>query len=593
MQLTGHTLRLHLLAYSSLTLVLTLGLVVAVAWVPLNRRISAGVNQTLSHDTMLRARVVDESLRRASDLAWQISSRTAARAATADYEQGKLTVEELRAQLTPRLRDAVEFSAEIRGLARYDAKGQVLMRIGPALLDSLAGLSPDFPLLLEPPVRYASRGQQGISRVLHLGQEAHVLLFTPVFSLDQRVVARDILLYRINAITTGLAAPMAEGHRTLAHLVGKGERGTLDILLHAGHKDSDATEQIHAGLLLPIMDSGTHVVPVNDADQLTCATSLTVAPWWLVVEVPRALLMHDARAMLGLILLAVLALGLLGLAGSMVLMRPLRDKILVAQEDLLQQVAQMSAVQDKLEAQSAMLSERNEDLRHFAWASAHDLKSPLISIGGHAQMLLDRLGPELPETRRQSLEYILAGSKRMYQHVNDMLDYSRAAEMEPRLSVLAFDRLSHELLGSLDGRIRESGARIEIQSSVELFTDRRLLRMILQNLVDNALSYRQPERAPEIELSAELLPGCVVIRVKDNGLGIAPSHQPQIFESFYRLHDDTKIPGTGLGLAICQRAVKRLDGSIELDSEPGRGSTFTVRLPQPHDPPAADATIHA
>lgn len=592
MQLTGRTLRLHLLAYSSLTLVLTLGLVVAVAWVPLNRRISAGVNQTLSHDTMLRARVVDESLRRASDLAWQISSRTAARAATADFAQGVLDLATLREQLTPRLRDAVEFSAEIRGLARYDLKGQVLMRIGPSLLDSLATLKPDFPLLLEPPVRYASRGQQGISRVIHLGQEAHVLLFTPVFSLDQRVVARDILLYRIGAITTGLAAPMAEGHHTLAHLVGKGGKDRLDILLHAGHRDSDAAEQIHAALLLPIMDGGTHVIQVNDADQLTCATALAVVPWWLVVEVPRALLMHDARFMLGMILMAVFALGLLGLAGSVLLMRPLRDKILVAQEDLRQQVQELSVAQDKLQAQSVMLSERNEDLRHFAWASAHDLKSPLISIGGHAQILLDRLGPELPLTRRQSLEYILAGSKRMYQHVNDMLDYSRAAEMEPHLAVLSFDRLCHELLGSLDGRIRECGAQIHIQSSQELFSDRRLLRMVLHNLVDNALSYRQPERQPEIELSLELLSGCAVIRVKDNGLGIAPSHQPQIFESFYRLHDDAKIPGTGLGLAICQRAVKRLDGTIDLESEPGRGSTFTVSLPQPLDPPATDAITH-
>jgi len=587
MQLTGHTLRLHLLAYSTLTLVLTLGLVVAVAWVPLNRRISEGVNQTLTHDTMMRARVVDEGLRRASDMAWQISSRTAARNATADYSRGLMDLATLREQLTPRLRDAVEFSAEIRGLVRYDLKGQVLMRIGPALLDSMAQAHPEFPILADPPVRYASRGQQGVSRLLYLGDEAHVLLFTPVFAQDHEVVARDILLYRMDGITAGLSAPMAEGHRTLTHLVGRGKEQTIDLLFHSGHESGSVEEQIDTPFLIPLLDSGTHVAPIEDADQLACATPLHVAPWWLVMELPRAALMRDARAMLRLVLLAVFGLGLLGLVGSVFLMRPLRDKILVAQEDLRKQVQEMATVQAKLETQSATLHERNEDLRHFAWASAHDLKSPLISIGGHAQMLLDRLGPELPEGRRQSLEFILAGSKRMFQHVNDMLDYSRAAEMEPHMAVMAFDRFTQDLLSSLDGRIRESGAHIRLRATAEIFSDRRLLRMILQNLVENALCYRQPDRAPEIDLSAELVPGFVVIQVKDNGLGIAPTHQPQIFQSYYRLHDDTKIPGTGLGLAICLRAVKRLGGTIDLDSEPGRGSIFTVRLPQPEDDDAS------
>lgn len=596
MQLTGRTLRLHLLAYSTLTLVLTLGLVVAVAWVPLNRRISEGANQTLSHDTMMRARVVDESLRRASDLAWQISSRTAARIATADYARGTMDLATVREQLTPRLRDAVEFSAEIRGLVRFDSKGLALMRIGPALLDSMGHATADYPLLVDPPVRYASRGQQGVSRIVYLGNEPHVLIYTPVFAPDQRIVAHDILLYRVDAIVATMSAPMAVGHQTHVHLLGRDTSNQVEELLDEVHDGGQSTTDRLATTLalkqyLPLLDRGTHVAPSSDNERLLCATALGVAPWWLTVEVPRSALMRDTHAMMGWILLAVFGLGLLGLGGSMLLMRPLRDKILVAQGDLLGQVKEMAAVRDQLEVQSAMLKERNEDLRHFAWASAHDLKSPLVSIGGHAQILLDRLGPDLPEGRRQSLEFILAGSKRMFQHVNDMLDYSRAAEMEAQFSVIAFERITQELLSALDGRIRQSGAHIRLRATAEIYSDRRLLRMILQNLVDNALCYHQPDQAPEIELSAEIVPGSVVIRVKDNGLGIAPNHQPQIFDSYYRLHDDAKIPGTGLGLAICLRAVKRLGGSIELESEPGCGSTFTVRLPQPEDDDATDGQI--
>jgi len=317
------------------------------------------------------------------------------------------------------------------------------------------------------------------------------------------------------------------------------------------------------------------------------AVPITSANWWLVVGAQRWHLMGEARSWLATILFSVLGLGVLGLLGSLLLMRPLRDKILVAQDDLRRQVAELERTRAKLGAQSDMLSSRNEDLRHFAYASAHDLKSPLISIGGHAQMLLDWLGPQLPPERRQSLEFILAGTKRMFQHVNDMLDYSRAAELEPRLMRLSLDRLCQEILLSLDARIRESRAQISIREVPEIFSDRRLLRMILHNLVDNALCYRQPDRTPEIEISADLAPHEVVIQVRDNGLGIAPDHQPQVFETFYRLHDDANIPGTGLGLAICLRAVQRLEGSIELESEPGMGSCFTVRLPQP--PPEEQA----
>jgi signal transduction histidine kinase len=323
---------------------------------------------------------------------------------------------------------------------------------------------------------------------------------------------------------------------------------------------------------------------------LVCSTPIRSCPWWLAVAAERSALLHESRSWLFNILGTVLGLGLVGLLGSLVLMRPLRDKILVAQEDLRRQVDEMERTRLRLETQSSLLLERNEDLRHFAYASAHDLKSPLITIGGHAQMLLDRLGPELDPERRKSLQYILAGSKRMFQHVNDMLDYSRAAEIEPRWTALSLERLCQDVISSLDGRIRESQAVVTLHELPVLQSDRSLLRMILQNLLDNALCYRQPDRVPEVRIEAICSADEAVIRVKDNGLGISPDDQPQVFGTFYRLHDDTKIPGSGLGLAICQRAVRRLNGAIELESEPGRGSCFTIRLPQPQVPvPPSDS----
>lgn len=580
MQITGRILRHHLLAYSALTLLLTLGLITMVAWFPLTRRVTASAENTLRHDTEMRARVVDETLRRLSELGWQVSSRTAARITTAELNRGMLSPEEASALLAPKLRDAVEFSSELRSLIRVDPNGAPIVQVGSQIPDSIQQLPIRFDLQDTWSAGPARRGRQGLTRVFQLDGSPHVILHTPVFSPDQRVVATDKLVFDLGVLRESLSLPLLRQHEVSCQLLTlTPNEDRVEPVLKAAPRAQRIIRNLSGSTPKTQLVSESQLFSI--ADLLVCATPIQGCSWWLAVAVPRQGLLGESRTWLVSILATVLGLGLVGLLGSLVLMRPLRDKILVAQSDLRRQVAEMEQSRQRLEAQSSLLLERNEDLRHLAYASAHDLKSPLISIGGHAQMLLDRLGPELTPERRQSLEFILAGSKRMFQHVNDMLDYSRAAEIEPQLVRLPLDRLCQDILASLDGRIRESQARVEAQNLPVIQGERRLLRMILQNLVDNAICYRQPERAPVIVISASCSSDELVIRVQDNGLGISPDHQPQIFESFYRLHDDAAIPGTGLGLAICQRAVRRLKGAIELESEPGRGSCFTIRLPQP------------
>jgi signal transduction histidine kinase len=589
MQITGRSLRHHLLAYSALTLLLTLGLVTIVAWFPLTRRVTASAENALRHDSEMRARIVDESLQRLSELGWQISSRTAARITTTEYERGLISRQEAAALLTPRLRDAVEFSNEVRGLIRLDTHGKPLVQLGIGIPDSSQTLLVRTNLDGATPYPSQRRGPQGLTGTFLVNGSPHIALHTPVFSPDQRQVATDILIYDLGSLRKALSIPFSREHEVTCQLVARSQTDLpLERIILAATDPSASTAAAVFGKLPGQLDSESRLFPVDG--QLVCSTPIRSCPWWLAVAAERSALLHESRSWLFNILGTVLGLGLVGLLGSLVLMRPLRDKILVAQEDLRRQVDEMERTRLRLETQSSLLLERNEDLRHFAYASAHDLKSPLITIGGHAQMLLDRLGPELDPERRKSLQYILAGSKRMFQHVNDMLDYSRAAEIEPRWTALSLERLCQDVISSLDGRIRESQAVVTLHELPVLQSDRSLLRMILQNLLDNALCYRQPDRVPEVRIEAICSADEAVIRVKDNGLGISPDDQPQVFGTFYRLHDDTKIPGSGLGLAICQRAVRRLNGAIELESEPGRGSCFTIRLPQPQVPvPPSDS----
>jgi signal transduction histidine kinase len=116
----------------------------------------------------------------------------------------------------------------------------------------------------------------------------------------------------------------------------------------------------------------------------------------------------------------------------------------------------------------------------------------------------------------------------------------------------------------------------EIDPSVDFACDWTLLNTVLQNLIENAIKYAS-EHTPYVKIRVHRKAGWLHIEVEDNGQGISPEHQPRIFDMFYRATQNAQ--GTGLGLYILKKSVDRLEGSIEVSSEPGVGSVFTVRLP--------------
>jgi hypothetical protein len=202
MQITGKSLRNHLLAYSGLTLLTTLGLIVAVAWFPISRRIHESLELSVRHDVELRARLVDETMHRMAELGWQVSSRIT----TTEFERGLLPLEEARQVLTPRLRDAVEFSHDVRALVRRDLHGTVLVHVGQEVSDSLLALPVQTRLSVPPPGVSIHQGRQGLSGVFVLEGSLCAVLHTPVLSLDKRTVAEDLLVVDLGTLRTALAA---------------------------------------------------------------------------------------------------------------------------------------------------------------------------------------------------------------------------------------------------------------------------------------------------------------------------------------------------------------------------------------------------
>lgn len=249
---------------------------------------------------------------------------------------------------------------------------------------------------------------------------------------------------------------------------------------------------------------------------------------------------------------------------------------------------QAAVDQRTIELRQALLAANEANLAKtdFLARVSHDLRSPLTSITGYAQ-LQQRLGGVASQYAR----FIGRSAHHMLVLVNDLIEYARGVSSEqPEL-------LPVYINGWLDGIAREALVLVERHGNrfvlrmdqplpPVLVTDARRLRQMLINLLDNAAKFTTDGRV-ELRVSAQRQPHRagmpemleLVLAVRDTGMGIAPADQAQLFEPFYRTHSAAGVQGVGLGLAIVRTWADRMGGSVTLDSTPGQGSTFTLRLP--------------
>ena len=229
---------------------------------------------------------------------------------------------------------------------------------------------------------------------------------------------------------------------------------------------------------------------------------------------------------------------------------------------------------------TAQLSAANRELQAFAYSVSHDLRAPLRAVAGHAARLLELGGNRLHDEARHCLDGIVGDTSRMSALIDGLLAYARAGQPAVRAEPVALEPLVRELTASLAARIAAAGATVEVRSPLAVpLADATLVARILANLLDNALTYRRPAVAPRIRVSATLEDGMVLLRVSDNGTGIDPAHHARVFEMFERLHGRDEHPGNGIGLAIVAKAARLMGGDVAVESSPGEGSTFSVRLP--------------
>lgn len=243
--------------------------------------------------------------------------------------------------------------------------------------------------------------------------------------------------------------------------------------------------------------------------------------------------------------------------------------------------------QQELERRTEQLTAANEELEAFAYSVSHDLRAPLRAINGFTQILTERCGASLPPEGIECLDKVQWASKRMDVLIQDLLTYARTGMGSVRAVPVPLLPLIQQLECMFGERLGRTGAHFQVSQPLATpLGDPTLIEQILGNLLDNALKYRRRDAVPELALSASALGEQVLIQLADNGIGMPLEYQQKIFQVFQRLHHDHEYPGTGIGLAIVAKAARAMGGEVTVESSPGQGSTFSVRLP------AAPATEH-
>jgi len=224
------------------------------------------------------------------------------------------------------------------------------------------------------------------------------------------------------------------------------------------------------------------------------------------------------------------------------------------------------------------LTSLNRDLEQFIWAASHDLREPLRTVRTFTQLLGRECRTHMESRCIEYLDYVESGAQRMEKLLHDLLDYSRLRETTSTPGPVDLNQVLREVLMLSQVFIEESGAEVITAPLPVVQGNATELTQVLQNLISNAIKYRN-SKPPRIELSSRRQPdGFWRITVADNGIGFDPKYADYIFGLFKRLQTDQQS-GSGLGLAICKRIVERAGGRMWADSRPGQGSAFHFTVP--------------
>lgn len=254
-----------------------------------------------------------------------------------------------------------------------------------------------------------------------------------------------------------------------------------------------------------------------------------------------------------------------------------RRRLQVQAELVARQLADQERADAALRATAADLARSNAELDQFAAIVSHDLSAPLRTTAGLLGVLAEDFGPALGPAGADLIARGQRNLEGMRRLIDGLLSWSQASQPPLSLGPVDLDRVVRDVVESLATAVEGIGGSVEVAALPRVRGDEARLAEVFQNLVGNALKFGRPSERPHVWVSAVEGDETWVVRVADDGIGVAPERRRAVFDMFSRSHDRE---GTGIGLAVCLRVVERLGGRIWLEERPGGGTVACVELPR-------------
>jgi signal transduction histidine kinase/CHASE1-domain containing sensor protein len=240
--------------------------------------------------------------------------------------------------------------------------------------------------------------------------------------------------------------------------------------------------------------------------------------------------------------------------------------------------AQVREVNENLERiveeRTRELTASNYELEAFCYSVSHDLRGPLRGVDGFSKALLEDYGERLDEEGLQFLNRIRQAARRMDELITALLSLSRLTRAELNVQPVDVTEIARQAAEDARRTEEAENVTIAVEPGLVANADPRMVRVLLDNLISNAIKFSRPQAAPHVEI------GCRdgAFFVRDNGVGFNPAYMNKLFAPFERLHSHGEFPGTGIGLATVQRIVTRHGGRVWAEGEEGKGATFYFTL---------------
>jgi len=251
------------------------------------------------------------------------------------------------------------------------------------------------------------------------------------------------------------------------------------------------------------------------------------------------------------------------------------DRDITARRDSEKQIRDLNL---ELIEQLDQLGNVNRELEAFSYSVSHDLRAPLRHVDGFARILKDEYSPQIPQEAIRYLDRILDGATQMGHLIDDLLNLARIGRKELKRKKLQMGRLVKEVMAELPAEAQERSIEWRIEPLPEMNCDPGLVKLVLVNLLANAVKFTRKQAAAVIEVGTRIMDGQRTIFVRDNGVGFDPRYADKLFGVFQRLHRQEDFEGTGIGLVTVQRIVRRHGGEIWAESQVDAGTTFFFTL---------------